>query len=200
MRGVALNGLVLAGGKSRRMGQDKGLIVYRDRPQREWLADLLTPVCAAVYISVSAQQARAAGASPHAFVVDDERYVPSPIGALLSAYARHPGAGWLVLSCDLVYFDARCLNTLLAARDPGTTGVAYRIAGLDQPHPLAAIYETGFMSRLPEIYASGERSLRRAFAQAGARLVDPVDADCIRGVDTPDEMRRARAALKGRAG
>jgi molybdopterin-guanine dinucleotide biosynthesis protein A len=202
MCGMALFGLVVAGGKSARMGRDKGLIVYYDRPHREWLADLLAPVCDAVYISVNADQARAGGAVAgvrrYPFVVDDGRFDPSPLGALLSADARHPGAGWVLLSCDLAYFDAHCLDGLLAARNESAAGVAYRIVGLDQPHPLAALYEAGFVARLPEIYAAGERSLRRAFALAGALMIDAKGTDCTRGVDTPEEMRRARAALKGR--
>ncbi len=199
MGGMALYGLVLAGGKSSRMGLDKGLIAYRGRPHREWLADLLSPVCEAVCISVNVDQARVIGADArigrHAIVVDDVRYDPSPMGALLSAHAQHPGASWLVLSCDLAYFDAHCRDALLAARDERGPGVAYRIAELNQPHPLAAIYEAAFVARLPKIYSGGERSLRRAFAGAGARMIDADDGDCLRGVDTPEEMRLARAAL-----
>ncbi|HRF41341.1 MAG TPA: NTP transferase domain-containing protein, partial [Saprospiraceae bacterium] len=38
-----LRGLVLAGGKSVRMGSDKGLMEYHGKPQREFTADLLAP-------------------------------------------------------------------------------------------------------------------------------------------------------------
>jgi molybdenum cofactor guanylyltransferase len=194
MRGVALYGLVLAGGKSSRMGEDKGLLVYRDRPQREWLADLLAPVCDAVYISINAGQARSGGLR-HAVVIDDERFDASPIGALLSADALYPGVSWLLLSCDLAYFDGHCLSQLIAARNPDAAAVAYRIAELDQPHPMAAIYEAALMARLPDLYASGERSLRQVLVQAGARMIDAPEADCVRSVDTPEELHRARARL-----
>ncbi|MEP6951744.1 MAG: NTP transferase domain-containing protein, partial [Ginsengibacter sp.] len=46
-----LNGLVLAGGKSERMGYDKGMIVWHGREQQYYLADLLKNLCEEVYIS-----------------------------------------------------------------------------------------------------------------------------------------------------
>jgi len=40
-----INGLILAGGKSKRMGQDKGSINYYGKPHREFLAELIAPFC-----------------------------------------------------------------------------------------------------------------------------------------------------------
>ena len=52
-----LFGLVLAGGKSQRMGEDKGLINYHGKIQREYMADLLDDICEETFISCRPEQA-----------------------------------------------------------------------------------------------------------------------------------------------
>ena len=53
-----ISGLVLAGGKSSRMGHDKGLADWHGKPQRYYIADLLAKVCDAVYISCREDQVK----------------------------------------------------------------------------------------------------------------------------------------------
>ena len=51
-----LYGLVLAGGRSTRMGQDKSLISYHGKAQREYMADLLGQWCSRTFISCRGDQ------------------------------------------------------------------------------------------------------------------------------------------------
>ncbi|MDQ6610064.1 MAG: NTP transferase domain-containing protein, partial [Bacteroidota bacterium] len=53
-----LNGLVLAGGRSVRMKQDKGLLHWHGKEQRYYMADLLQQCCAEVFISCRQEQAQ----------------------------------------------------------------------------------------------------------------------------------------------
>jgi molybdopterin-guanine dinucleotide biosynthesis protein A len=75
---MALNGLILAGGKSTRMGQDKGMIDYHGKPQREYLVDLLKPYCLEVFIS-SKENIKQNTIADH-FDLD------SPLNGILSAF------------------------------------------------------------------------------------------------------------------
>ena len=187
-----LYGLVLAGGRSSRMGRDKGLLDYRGKPQREYLCDVLAAHCARVFISIGADQRATAG---YDFIGDDPAYETSPMGALLSAHDRHPDAGWFVVSCDLPFFDDACAHVLITARDAAAAGTAFRIAELNQPEPLLTIYENTFVKVLPAAYRAGERSLRRALHRAGARMLDQAAGRCAESVDTLEDYERARREL-----
>ncbi len=190
-----LFGLILAGGRSSRMGADKGLLDYHGKPHREYLHDVLAPHCARVFISVGAAQSHLPG---YAYLVDNPAYETSPMGALLTAHELYPNAGWFVLSCDLAFFDATCAQLLIAARDGSTAGTAFRIDDLNQPEPLATIYEAAFVKSLPDAYRSGERSLRRALHRAGATLLAGPAGACVESVDTREAYERARRELEGK--
>ncbi len=188
-----LYGLVLAGGRSSRMGRDKGQIAYHaEVPHRRWLQILLETACQRAFLSLNAAQS----GSDADGIVDDPAYETSPMGALLTAHAQHPQASWIVVSCDLAYFDTGCLRQLLDARDAGQAGTAFRIAELNQPEPLATIYEAAFVATLPAAYAAGERSLRRALHRAGAVLIDATETRCVESVDTPEAAAQALAYFR----
>src|SRR6478672_2313948 len=94
-----LNGLVLAGGKSVRMGYDKSSIQWHGKEQRYYMADLLKQICKDVFISCRKKQKDK---------IDNEYKTLAdtftglgPYGGILSAFREYPDAAWLVMACDL---------------------------------------------------------------------------------------------------
>ena len=88
----SLTGLVVCGGKSSRMGQDKSLIAYHGVAQWQYLAKLLEPVCSRIVIGCNASQARLFK-SEHTILVDDPKFGDSgPMAALLTAFRAYSKA------------------------------------------------------------------------------------------------------------
>src|ERR1700687_5122815 len=92
-----LFGLVLAGGRSVRMGRDKGSIVYHGVDQRSYCHQLLTPYCQKVFISCRKDQSSLL--SPGQLPVFDLEKDLGPAGGLLSAHQFNPSVSWIVLAC-----------------------------------------------------------------------------------------------------
>ena len=120
-----LYGLVLAGGRSTRMGEDKAALRYAGCTQLERAMALLTPLVARAYVSVRRDQTADPVRARFAQIEDALEEV-GPIAGILAAQARHPEAAWLVLACDLPFLDALTLAHLIAARDAAGIATAYR--------------------------------------------------------------------------
>lgn len=93
-----ITGIILAGGKSSRMGKDKGLCAFKGKPLVSYAIDTLAPLCGNLMIS--------ANFFPEKYeeynipVVEDEVKGIGPIGGILSCLKKSPTRHNLVLSCD----------------------------------------------------------------------------------------------------
>ena len=132
-------GLVLSGGKSTRMGTDKGLIKYNGVPQREYLFDLLSEVCEETFVSLREEQ-KAELPTRMQTIIDLNEF-KGPYNGLLSAHKKYPDAAWLVLACDLPLIDLDALKELISQRDNGKQATAFALKENPLPEPLCAIWE-----------------------------------------------------------
>ncbi|HEV2287139.1 MAG TPA: NTP transferase domain-containing protein, partial [Steroidobacteraceae bacterium] len=95
-----LYGLVLAGGRSKRMGADKAALRIGARTQLEQALALLAPHVARAFVSVRAEQ-RGEPLRAGFEQIEDTRENLGPIAGIIAAQERHPDRAWLVLACDL---------------------------------------------------------------------------------------------------
>jgi molybdopterin-guanine dinucleotide biosynthesis protein A len=132
-----LNGLVLAGGKSVRMGKDKGALDYHGKPQREFMADMLSQFCEKTYISVRENQ----GVESEYELLEDTFVGLGPFGAIASAMRKNPNTAWLVVACDLPLLDEKTLQFLVENRNASKVATAIYNPATDFPEPLITIWE-----------------------------------------------------------
>jgi len=181
-----LKGLVLAGGRSTRMGQDKGLMCWHGQPQRLYLAALMERLSIPAYLSCRPDQV--ADLTGYRLVVDR---VPDagPLGALYSAFCEDPEAAWLVVACDMPLLDEAALRELIAQRCPDSGGTAYRAPAFDDgsPDPLFAIWEPAAFPTIRERLTTGQRCARKALMAAGACVLDPPRPEVLANANTPQE-------------
>ncbi len=179
-------GLVLAGGQSRRMGQDKGLLDYHGKPQREYLYEQLAPLCERVYISIRSEQEQALPKGMP-YILDENRY-RGPFNGLLSAHRQFPNAAWLVVACDLPLMDTRALRFLMEQRDPGAMATAYATRQSGLPEPLAALWEPQALEQAIAYLESGNSTCPRKFLiNTSTRLVYPEDDSWLANANAPED-------------
>ena len=90
-------GLVLGGGRSRRMGVDKATLNYQGKPQLEIVFDMLAPFSKKHFVGIRPDQAELPGyrGFPALFDVFPGE---GPLGAVVSAQKQFPDAAWLVVA------------------------------------------------------------------------------------------------------
>ncbi|MDX1332994.1 MAG: NTP transferase domain-containing protein [Robiginitalea sp.] len=184
--GADIRGLVLAGGKSTRMGRDKGLLSYHGKPQREYLYEQLRPLCREVYLSVRPEQ-KDSVPEGFAYIADENKY-KGPLNGLLSAHHAHPDAAWLVVACDLPLIDRRVLEFLLERRNPNAMATAFATRKTGLPEPLAAIWEPlGLQAAETHMQTAQSSCPRKFLINTETTLVYPEDDLWVANANEPEE-------------
>lgn len=193
---ATLYGLVLAGGRSRRMQRDKASLEYDGRAQLARAMDLLAPLVARCFVSVRDEQLYDPHRAAYAVIADR---IPDlgPIGGIHAAQQQHPDVAWLVLACDLPFLDAATLQQLIAARAPARLATAFRSSHDGQPEPLCAIYEPASRAAIAAWIEAGNKCPRSFLAQADVALLDLKAPAALDNINTPEEYHAARARLAG---
>lgn len=174
-------GLVLMGGRSTRMGQDKSALRYHGKPQREHLTDLLRVAgCKQVYWSVNKTQHNELTNSQ---MLPDIHPETGPLGGLLTAFDTYPDVAWLIVPCDLPRLDLGTLQTLLLNRNPTDYATAFRCVDGLGPEPLVSLWEPLVGPMLRTWFRAGNRSLRRFMMQHSVRLLNVPDARVFENVN-----------------
>jgi len=191
-------GLVLAGGRSSRLGSDKAVARLEGRSLLAWSLAALDGVCEAV--AVSAPGGGAAGALASALgrtlVADDPTHGEGPLAGVAAGLAWAAAAGFdvlLTLPCDTPLVETAHLRTLIAARGDARGAYAITRAG---PHPLCAAWDVGLAATLVDVLARGAHPSARDFlAGLGARAVVFEAAGAFANVNRPEDL----AAIAGAA-
>jgi len=187
-------GLVLSGGKSTRMGADKGLIAYHGIPQREYLYRLLEKVCDKTYLSIRAEQGEEIPSEIR--VIADEDIFKGPFNGILSAHKKHPEVAWLVLACDMPLISEASLKELIDQRKKGSNATAYSLKENPLPEPLFAIWEPEALSTAILYLEGGAGSCPRKFLiNNNTHLIFPAEANVLMNANSEDEYKEALTKL-----
>ncbi len=190
MTGNPVYGLVLAGGESRRMGQDKALLVRDGHSQLAHIAALLDRVTERVFVSTRGGQQDDPERSRFAQIVDRYENI-GPIAGILSALEEHPAADWLVVACDLPNIDESTLRLLLDNRPEAELFTAFRSSHDGLPEPLCALYRAGSDRVLRQFIESGIVCPRKVLIRSDTRLLEQPDPTSLDNVNTPDDLERS---------
>ena len=190
-----LNGLVLAGGKSIRMGQHKDQMQWHGREQRYHVADLLKAFCGEVFISC--RQDQVAGLDKAYKALPDTFLHMGPLGGILSALRMDREAAWLVVACDLPLLNEVTLGFLTENRHPEKIATAFTSPHDGLPEPLITIWEPASYPVLLASLGQGRTCPRKALINSDIFQLVPPQANALMNVNTPQEAERALGLLKG---
>ena len=185
--------LVLAGGRSERMGEDKAGLCYRGgETELERLCRLGGDLGCAVAVSLRPDSEVEVPASVE--VIPDRFAGLGSVGGILSAMMRDPNSAWLVLACDLPLLDAATLRRLIGARRAGCYATAVHVEGRRWPEPLCTIYEPRAYGRLLQLLSLGYACGTKLLINSRVATVE-VPAAPLTNANTPEEAERVRGVL-----
>ena len=180
-------GLVLAGGKSRRMGADKALLTRDGESQLGRAVSLLARHLPKVFVSTRSDQADETERSRHAQIID--RYDDmGPIAGILSAMDSDPDVSWLVLACDLPNVDDATIEALIAAHSGEHPFTAYKSSHDGLPEPLCAIFSPAGRANVDAFIAEGIICPRKMLIRSETRLLEQSNPSALDNMNTPADL------------
>ena len=182
-----LFGLVLAGGRSRRMGRDKALLDRNGVTLLEYAYELLAAVTDGAWVSVRADQAEDEARRRYPRIVDRHADL-GPVAGILSAQAEKPRSDWLVVACDLPNLDRHTLEYLLQQAPADAPFTAYRSSVDGLPEPLCALYRAASRPLIEAFVAAGVTCPRKMLIRSNAVLLDLPDSGALVNVNTPEDL------------
>jgi molybdopterin-guanine dinucleotide biosynthesis protein A len=190
----SLNGLVLAGGKSLRMGYDKGTIAWHGKEQQYYLADLLKNFCSEVYVSCRTDQEKTISNTYQTLA--DTFTGLGPYGAILSAFREKPDAAWLVVACDLPLLDTETLHYLIANRNPSSIATTFESPYNNLPEPLITIWEPKSYPVLLSFLSQGYTCPGKALRNNDVTILRTTNQLALTNVNTPEDFEKMKLLLE----
>lgn len=131
-----ITGIILSGGKSSRMGTEKGLVNYKGKALIEYSVEALSSFCDHLLIS-SGNDAYSYLGLP---IIPDEIPNCGPIGGIYSCMKAFPSDIYLVASCDVPHIDSQVFKHLLESL--GEFQAVIPIDSKGKKQPLVACYSS----------------------------------------------------------
>jgi molybdopterin-guanine dinucleotide biosynthesis protein A len=180
--GDGWSGIVLTGGRSRRMGRDKALLAIDGEAMAVRVARALTDAGATEVVCVGGDTdaLRALGL----VAIADDHPDAGPLGGILTGLARAASEIIVVTPCDLVSPSERPFRDLVAKVVAGRVTAAVPIVD-GQWRPLPMALRTSARDVLAEAFARGERAVHRAMERLDFVTVD---VGALRDADTPEDL------------
>lgn len=188
---VNVSGIILAGGRSSRLGQNKALIVFEGQPVIQHVVNVLQPLVDEIVLSTN---------TPDEFAFLGLQMVAdlyAGVGALaglhagLSAIRTEYG---LVVGCDMPFLNAALLQHMLS-RTTDYDIVMPRLNGYHEP--LHAIYARRCLAAIEDSIRSGQRRLISFVSQMNVRYIDQeeisrFDPGCLSffNINSPADLQR----------
>jgi len=186
-----LNGLVLVGGKSSRMGSNKAFLEYNGTPQINNITTLLHKFCTDVYVSAK-NKTDYQGYQ----VIEDKFPFESPLNGIISAFQHTPNSAWLVVACDMPFINTQNIKHLVDHRDPKKLATCYKNKS-GKAEPLFCIWEAHSHHELKSFHLTGNFSPRSFLMTNEVRMISSKNESSLLNVNTVEEYNKVTKDNQG---
>jgi molybdopterin-guanine dinucleotide biosynthesis protein A len=188
-------GVILAGGHSRRMGEDKATMMFGGEPLLARVARRLSSGVDELLVIGPQSLARLA---PHARVVEDMPPAIGPLGGLYTALTATKSAHIFLVACDMPFVCPGLVQAMLAFAETRDDADVVTLNANGRAQPLHAVYSRGCLPTVERALQATDHSLHALFVDLAVVAIDletvrREDPDGLSAfnVNTPDDWRHA---------
>lgn len=185
---MSITGVILAGGKSRRMGGvDKGLIDFLGKPMVAHVIQRLAPQVDEVLINANREMERYATFG-HPVITDDIADFAGPLAGLHKAMqvAKHPYV--LMVPCDSPMLPMNLVDRLMRGLIERDADLAVAKTGA-QAHPVFCLCRKSLLPDLQDFLENGGRKIDAWYQHLNvAEILFNDNAQAFANINTPEEL------------
>jgi molybdopterin-guanine dinucleotide biosynthesis protein A len=194
LTGKEMTAAVLAGGQSRRMGQDKANVEIVGRTMLERVIERLSPLFGSLMIIGGESDP---GDSCTVPVHPDLRPRMGSLGGIYTAVVLSPTEHVFCAACDMPFIGKEVVEHLIRLAGEGCDAVVPRIGG--ELEPLCALYSRNVRSVVERDLDCGVRRIKTTLSSLRVRVVeeeelialDP-ELNTFFNINTPEDLEKAR--------
>ena len=179
-----ITGIILSGGKSSRMGTDKGFLLYNGKPFVQHSIEALKPLVSNIIIVSNNEDY-------DVFEFERIEDIIENAGPLAGIYSglKHSSTDYnLVLSCDIPLINSEILKNLIDAIDDESKIIQIESEG--KKMPLIALYKKKCERIFFKLLNEGERRLQFAVNQCKVKnvVLNNEDSYFTQNINTPEQL------------
>lgn len=196
MEKTKITGIILAGGKSSRMGRDKGWIELNNKPLIHYAIEALKPYCDELFISSNSKEYNSLGYP----IYEDKIKNCGPMGGIYSTLLFSSTPINMVLSCDMPLISTELIKYVLDKSVEGK--ISLPIHGVNFIEPLCAVYPLEAIPHLEKFIKEGKLKLIDLVNSIPTEQIkiDPSQyfyhPDIFLNINRPGDLERASSLLQ----
>ncbi|MBC7466456.1 MAG: molybdenum cofactor guanylyltransferase [Bdellovibrio sp.] len=184
-------GLVLSGGKSSRMQQDKGALIFQGQTLRDRTFKNLDTICKHVFYSLRDDQLL----EPNLRKLDRDQIILDqlldigPAAALLAAHEKFPTENWFIVACDFPLATPECFLNLaehFSVASSDNEVICYSHPD-GTPEPLLAVWRPSALDRLKKSVQNQITGPLHTLRKSNPLILAPHKSEWLTNTNTPDE-------------
>lgn len=188
VRDTPVTGLLLAGGRGRRMGGvDKGLQPFEGKPLARWVIEVLAPQVDELLVNANRSRSEYE-AFGYRVIGDRIADFAGPLAGLHAGLAEAAHELVACAPCDTPLLPADFVARLVEPLRDDSIDVAYASAG-GHSHPVVCVARRRLLPRLETFLREGGRKVEDWFATLSSERIEFGDEGAFRNVNTADELR-----------
>ncbi|HSI70180.1 MAG TPA: molybdenum cofactor guanylyltransferase [Gillisia sp.] len=189
---VEVEAFILAGGKSSRMGRDKGLVLLDGRPMVSYVLKALSNIDISINIIAHDSEYEKFGVPVYSDIIAEK----GPLGGLLTAFSNTKANAVLLISCDMPLVTSEAIQQLLDLAEMDRI-IAATVEG--RINPLFAIYPVTLKEEVKKRIQDGNLKMTDFILENKHTLVPSISRkmpDIFRNINTPEELKMTEEKWK----
>jgi len=179
-----ITGIILAGGKSSRMGTEKGLIIYKNKPFVEHIIEAMSPLVDNIIIISNNKAYESFGFKCYKDLIKNT----GPLAGIYTGLRYSKTNNNLIVSCDIPLIKTVVLQKLIDQKNDASEVIQLQSQGKNMP--LIALYKKSCEVIFMEELHQNQKKVQKALKKCNVKtvIIDGSLEQVTANINTPEDL------------